>query len=250
MSDDSKVTHFGYQQVPWQEKQQKVAGVFRSVAGKYDVMNDLISMGSHRILKRMTIELAGIRPGHKVLDLAGGTGDLAIKFSRLVGETGQVVLADINDAMLDVGRDRLFDAGCSHNTQVTQVNGECLPFEDNSFHCITIAFGLRNITDKDGALRSMLRVLKPGGRLLVLEFSTPTNKHLAKAYDTYSFAVWPKLGKLIVNDADSYQYLAESIRMHPDQDTLQGMMDNAGFARAEYFNMIGGIVALHRGFKI
>ena len=167
MSDDSKVTHFGYQQVPWQEKQQKVAGVFRSVAGKYDVMNDLISMGSHRILKRMTIELAGIRPGHKVLDLAGGTGDLAIKFSRLVGETGQVVLADINDAMLDVGRDRLFDAGCSHNTQVTQVNGECLPFEDNSFHCITIAFGLRNITDKDAALRSMLRVLKPGGLSLI-----------------------------------------------------------------------------------
>lgn len=231
MNDETKVTHFGYQQVPWQEKQQKVAGVFRSVAGKYDVMNDLISMGSHRLLKRMTIELAGIRPGHKVLDLAGGTGDLAIKFSRLVGETGQVVLADINDAMLAVGRDRLFDAGCSHNTQVAQVNGECLPFEDNSFHCITIAFGLRNITDKDAALRSMLRVLKPGGRLLVLEFSTPVHKPLAKAYELYSFGVWPKLGKLIVNDADSYQYLAESIRMHPDQDTLQGMMDQAGFAR-------------------
>lgn len=244
------VTHFGYQQVPWQEKQQRVAGVFRSVAGKYDVMNDLISMGSHRLLKRMTIELAGVRPGHRVLDLAGGTGDLALKFSRLVGEKGQVVLADINDAMLDVGRDRIIDHGCSHNSQVAQVNGECLPFADNSFHCITIAFGLRNITDKDAALRSMLRVLKPGGRLLVLEFSTPVNPHLAKAYDAYSFAVWPRLGKMIVNDADSYQYLAESIRMHPDQNTLQKMMDDAGFSRTEYFNMLGGIVALHRGVKL
>ncbi|KAF0804722.1 methyltransferase, ubiquinone biosynthesis [Alcanivorax xiamenensis] len=248
-TNDDKVTHFGYQQVPWQEKQQRVAGVFRSVAAKYDVMNDLISLGSHRILKRMTIELAGVRPGQRVLDLAGGTGDLAIKFSRLVGETGQVVLADINDAMLGVGRDRLYDAGCGHNTQVAQVNGEHLPFADNSFHCVTIAFGLRNITDKDAALRSMLRVLKPGGRLLVLEFSQPVNKPFAKLYDLYSFAVWPRLGKLVVNDADSYQYLAESIRMHPDQDTLQGMMDEAGFVRTEYFNMIGGVVALHRGFK-
>ena len=231
-NDDNKVTHFGYQQVPWQEKQQRVAGVFRSVAAKYDVMNDLISMGSHRVLKRMTLELAGVRPGQKVLDLAGGTGDLAIKFSRLVGDSGQVVLADINDAMLAVGRDRLIDAGCGHNTQVAQVNGECLPFEDNSFHCITIAFGLRNITDKDAALRSMLRVLKPGGRLLVLEFSHP------------------RLGKLVVNDSESYRYLAESIRMHPDQDTLKGMMTEAGFQRSEYFNMLGGIVALHRGFKV
>ena len=252
MSDvkDHQVTHFGYQQVPWREKQQRVAGVFRSVAGKYDVMNDLISMGSHRILKRMTIELAGVRPGQRVLDLAGGTGDLAIKFSRLVGDSGEVVLADINDAMLAVGRDRLIDAGCGHNTQVAQVNGECLPFADNSFHCITIAFGLRNITDKDAALRSMLRVLKPGGRLLVLEFSKPANPLLSKAYDAYSFAVWPRLGKLIVNDAASYQYLAESIRMHPDQDTLKQMMGEAGYQRSEYFNMLGGIVALHRGFKI
>lgn len=249
MSDDNKVTHFGYQQVPWQEKQHKVAGVFRSVAGKYDVMNDLISLGSHRLLKRMTIELAGVRPGHKVLDLAGGTGDLAIKFSRLVGETGQVVLADINDAMLAVGRDRLIDAGCGHNTQVAQLNGERLPFADNSFHCITIAFGLRNITDKDAALRSMLRVLKPGGRLLVLEFSTPVHKPLAKAYELYSFGLWPRLGKMVADDAESYRYLAESIRMHPDQDSLKSMLDNAGFARSEYFNMLGGIVALHRGFK-
>ena len=249
-NDDNKVTHFGYQQVPWQEKQQRVAGVFRSVAGKYDVMNDLISMGSHRVLKRMTLELAGVRPGQRVLDLAGGTGDLAIKFSRLVGDTGQVVLADINDAMLSVGRDRLIDAGCGHNTQVAQVNGECLPFEDNSFNCITIAFGLRNITDKDAALRSMLRVLKPGGRLLVLEFSHPVHKPLSKLYDLYSFAVWPRLGKLVVNDSESYRYLAESIRMHPDQDTLKGMMTEAGFQRSEYFNMLGGIVALHRGFKV
>lgn len=245
-----KVTHFGYQQVPWREKQQKVAGVFRSVAARYDVMNDLISMGSHRVLKRMTIELAGVRPGQRVLDLAGGTGDLAIKFSRLVGDTGEVVLADINDAMLAVGRDRLIDAGCGHNTRVAQVNGECLPFADNSFDCVTIAFGLRNITDKDAALRSMLRVLKPGGRLLVLEFSKPVNPLLGKAYDTYSFAVWPRLGKLVVNDSESYQYLAESIRMHPDQDTLKAMMDEAGYGRTEYFNMIGGIVALHRGFKL
>ncbi|MCB1838007.1 MAG: bifunctional demethylmenaquinone methyltransferase/2-methoxy-6-polyprenyl-1,4-benzoquinol methylase UbiE [Alcanivoracaceae bacterium] len=246
---EQKTTHFGYQQVAWEEKQKKVAGVFRSVARRYDIMNDLISFGSHRILKRFTIEMAGVRPGHKVLDLAGGTGDLAIKFSRLVGDTGQVVLADINDAMLEVGRDRLFDAGCAHNTQVVQVNGECLPFADNTFNCITIAFGLRNITDKDAALRSMLRVLKPGGRLLVLEFSKPVSEPLAKAYDLYSFSVWPRLGKAIVGDAESYQYLAESIRMHPDQDTLKQMMSDAGFVRSEYFNMLGGIVALHRGFK-
>jgi len=249
-TSSDQVTHFGYQQVPWREKQRKVAGVFRSVAARYDVMNDLISMGSHRVLKRMTIELAGVRPGQRVLDLAGGTGDLAIKFSRLVGDTGEVVLADINDAMLAVGRDRLIDAGCGHNTRVAQVNGECLPFADNSFDCVTIAFGLRNITDKDAALRSMLRVLKPGGRLLVLEFSKPVNPLLGKAYDTYSFAVWPRLGKLVVNDSESYQYLAESIRMHPDQDTLKTMMDDAGYSRTEYFNMIGGIVALHRGFKL
>ncbi|MBQ0754286.1 MAG: bifunctional demethylmenaquinone methyltransferase/2-methoxy-6-polyprenyl-1,4-benzoquinol methylase UbiE [Gammaproteobacteria bacterium] len=249
MSNEDKTTHFGYQQVPWQEKQQKVAGVFRSVARRYDMMNDLISLGSHRILKRFTIEMAAVRPGHKVLDLAGGTGDLAIKFSRLVGDKGLVVLADINDEMLAVGRDRVFDAGCSHNTEVTQVNGECLPFADNTFNCVTIAFGLRNITDKDKALRSMLRVLKPGGRLLVLEFSTPASQNLAKMYELYSFWAWPKLGKAIVGDAESYQYLAESIRMHPDQETLKNMVTDAGFIRSEYFNMIGGIVALHRGFK-
>ena len=244
-----KTTDFGYQQVPLQEKAQRVAGVFRSVAPKYDLMNDLMSMGIHRIWKRMTIELAGIRPGHAVLDLAGGTGDLAIKFSRLVGDSGHVVLADINDAMLSVGRDRLFDAGCSHNSEVVQVNAEALPFADNTFNCITIAFGLRNVTDKDKALRSMLRVLKPGGRLLILEFSKPIHEPLSKLYDAYSFSVLPKLGEMVAGDAESYRYLAESIRMHPDQDTLRGMMDNAGFMRTEYHNMTGGIVALHRGLK-
>ena len=248
MADD-KTTHFGYKTVDSKDKVKMVAGVFHSVAAKYDIMNDLMSGGVHRLWKRFTIELSGVRPGNKVLDIAGGTGDLAAKFSRLVGSSGKVVLADINDSMLTVGREKLTNKGIVGNIEYVQANAECLPFPDNYFDCITIAFGLRNVTDKDAALRSMNRVLKPGGRLLVLEFSTPTNKHLAKAYEAYSFAVWPKLGKLIVNDPDSYQYLAESIRMHPDQDTLQGMMDNAGFARTEYFNMIGGIVALHRGFK-
>ncbi|MBA3981133.1 MAG: bifunctional demethylmenaquinone methyltransferase/2-methoxy-6-polyprenyl-1,4-benzoquinol methylase UbiE [Alcanivorax sp.] len=249
MADD-KTTHFGFQEVPWQDKASRVAGVFRSVAPKYDLMNDLMSMGIHRAWKRFTLELAGVRPGHRVLDLAGGTGDLAMKFSRLVGDTGEVVLADINEAMLGVGRDRLFDAGCAHNTRVAQVNAEALPFADNSFNCITIAFGLRNVTDKDKALKSMLRVLKPGGRLLVLEFSKPIHKPLSKLYDIYSFNVLPRLGKAIADDAESYQYLAESIRMHPDQQTLKGMMEDAGFARCDYFNMTGGIVALHRGFKV
>jgi demethylmenaquinone methyltransferase/2-methoxy-6-polyprenyl-1,4-benzoquinol methylase len=247
MSDDK--THFGYQQVGIGEKAARVADVFRSVAPKYDLMNDLMSFGIHRIWKRFTLELAGVRPGHKVLDLAGGTGDLAIKFSRIVGDNGKVVLADINDAMLDVGRDRLMDAGCAHNTEVAQVNAEALPFADNTFDCITIAFGLRNVTDKDKALASMCRVLKPGGRLLVLEFSKPASQNLSKAYDIYSFTVLPKLGKAVANDEESYRYLAESIRMHPDQETLKGMMENAGFVRVEYFNMTGGIVALHRGFK-
>lgn len=248
MTDDN-TTHFGYQQVPLGDKARRVAGVFRSVAPKYDVMNDLMSLGIHRLWKRMAIELAGVRPGHKVLDLAGGTGDLAMKFSRLVGEQGQVVLADINEAMLQVGRDRMIDHGCSHNVQVAQVNAETLPFEDNTFDCITIAFGLRNVTDKDKALASMLRVLKPGGRLLVLEFSKPVNEPLSKLYDAYSFSILPALGQLVAGDAESYRYLAESIRMHPNQDTLKDMMGNAGFVRCDYFNMTGGIVALHRGFK-
>jgi len=247
MSD--KTTHFGYKQVNVEEKAGKVAEVFHSVAGNYDLMNDLMSGGVHRLWKRVTIEMSGVRPGHHVLDIAGGTGDLAAKFSRIVGPEGTVVLADINDSMLKVGRDRLVDRGITDNVRFSQADAQYLPFPDNTFDVITIAFGLRNVTDKDMALRSMLRVLKPGGKLLVLEFSKPPNQLLSKIYDGYSFNILPKLGKLFANDADSYQYLAESIRMHPDQDTLQGMMDNAGFANTDYHNMTGGIVALHRGVK-
>src|SRR5690606_7293327 len=246
---DKNTTHFGYKTVDADEKVKLVAGVFHSVAAKYDVMNDLMSAGVHRLWKRFTIELSGVRPGNRVLDIAGGTGDLTAKFSRLVGAEGKVVLADINESMLRVGRDKLIDNGIVDNVEYVQANAECLPFPDNFFDCVTIAFGLRNVTDKDAALRSMLRVLKPGGRLLVLEFSKPPNQALAKLYDLYSFTALPVLGKLIANDADSYRYLAESIRMHPDQQTLKAMMESAGFARCEYFNMTGGIVALHRGIK-
>ncbi|MEJ6744645.1 MAG: bifunctional demethylmenaquinone methyltransferase/2-methoxy-6-polyprenyl-1,4-benzoquinol methylase UbiE [Porticoccaceae bacterium] len=247
MSD--KTTHFGYKTVKVEEKAGKVAEVFHSVAGKYDLMNDLMSGGVHRLWKRMTIEMSGVRRGDTVLDIAGGTGDLTAKFSRIVGPEGTVVLADINDSMLRVGRDRLTDLGIVNNVKFSQADAQYLPFPDNSFDVITIAFGLRNVTDKDLALRSMLRVLKPGGRLLVLEFSSPVNPLLSKIYDTYSFSILPKLGKLFASDADSYQYLAESIRMHPDQETLQGMMDNAGFANTDFHNMTGGVVALHRGVK-
>ncbi len=247
MSD--KTTHFGYKQVNVEEKAGKVAEVFHSVAGNYDLMNDLMSGGIHRLWKRVTIEMSGVRPGHTVLDIAGGTGDLAAKFSKIVGPEGTVVLADINDSMLKVGRDRLVDRGITDNVRFSQADAQYLPFPDNTFDVITIAFGLRNVTDKDMALRSMLRVLKPGGKLLVLEFSKPPNSLLSKIYDGYSFSILPKLGKLFANDADSYQYLAESIRMHPDQETLMGMMDSAGFANTDYHNMTGGIVALHRGVK-
>jgi len=249
-SSDSNQTHFGYETVDTSAKQGKVAEVFHSVANKYDVMNDLMSMGIHRLWKRYTIEISGVKPGDKVLDLAGGTGDLAAKFARIVGQTGQVTLSDINNSMLSVGRDRLTDKGILGNVDFVQANAECLPFPDNHFDLITIAFGLRNVTDKDAALRSMNRVLKPGGKLLVLEFSKPTVKALTPVYDTYSFKILPLLGKLITNDADSYRYLAESIRMHPDQETLKDMMVNAGFANCEYFNLSAGIVALHRGYKI
>ena len=247
MSD--KTTHFGYKTVKVEEKAGKVAEVFHSVAGKYDLMNDLMSGGVHRLWKRITIEMSGVRRGDTVLDIAGGTGDLTAKFSRIVGPEGTVILADINDSMLRVGRDRLTDLGIVNNVKFSQADAQYLPFPDNSFDVITIAFGLRNVTDKDLALRSMLRVLKPGGRLLVLEFSSPVNPLLSKIYDTYSFSILPKLGKLFASDADSYQYLAESIRMHPDQETLQGMMDNAGFANTDFHNMTGGVVALHRGVK-
>jgi len=247
MSD--KTTHFGYKTVNVEEKADKVAEVFHSVAAKYDLMNDLMSGGVHRLWKRITIEMSGVRRGNKVLDIAGGTGDLTAKFSRIVGPEGTVVLADINDSMLKVGRDRLMDRGVVNNVTFSQADAQYLPFPDNTFDVITIAFGLRNVTDKDLALRSMLRVLKPGGRLLVLEFSKPGNPLLSKVYDTYSFSILPKLGKLFADDGDSYQYLAESIRMHPDQQTLQTMMDDAGFANTDFHNMTGGVVALHRGVK-
>ncbi|MDH1264098.1 MULTISPECIES: bifunctional demethylmenaquinone methyltransferase/2-methoxy-6-polyprenyl-1,4-benzoquinol methylase UbiE [unclassified Pseudomonas] len=242
-------THFGFQDVPESQKAQKVAEVFHSVAAKYDLMNDLLSGGMHRLWKRFTIELSGVRSGNRVLDIAGGTGDLTKQFSRLVGPTGEVVLADINESMLKVGRDRLLDRGVAGNVKFVQADAEKLPFPDNHFDCVTIAFGLRNVTHKDEAIRSMLRVLKPGGRLLVLEFSKPSSSLLSKVYDTYSFNFMPLMGKLITNDAESYRYLAESIRMHPDQDTLKAMMAEAGFERVTYHNMTGGIVALHRGIK-
>jgi demethylmenaquinone methyltransferase/2-methoxy-6-polyprenyl-1,4-benzoquinol methylase len=242
-------THFGYKTVNTEEKAGKVAEVFHSVASSYDLMNDLMSAGIHRLWKRMTIEMSGVRRGHKVLDIAGGTGDLAAKFSRIVGSEGQVILADINDSMLKVGRDRLMDRGVVNNIQFTQANAQYLPFPDNTFDVITIAFGLRNVTDKAMALRSMNRVLKPGGKLLVLEFSKPPSQLLSKIYDSYSFSILPKLGQLFASDGDSYQYLAESIRMHPDQETLKSMVEDAGFSNCDYHNMTGGIVALHRGVK-
>ncbi len=244
-----QTTHFGYKQVPVDEKVTKVAGVFHSVAQSYDVMNDLMSFGIHRLWKRYTIDLSGVRAGQKVLDLAGGTGDLAARFSKLVGSSGLVILADINDSMLKVGREKLDNKGIIGNVEYVQANAECLPFPDNYFDCITIAFGLRNVTNKEAALASMLRILKPGGRLLVLEFSKPEQPWLGKIYDEYSFRILPQIGKLVANDADSYQYLAESIRMHPDQQTLKKMMLDAGFDRVDVHNLTGGIVALHRGWK-
>ena len=242
-------THFGYRTVETSRKAGQVAEVFHSVAGKYDLMNDLMSMGIHRLWKRFTIELSGVRPGHRVLDIAGGTGDLTMKFSDLVGPSGQVILADINASMLQVGRGRLTDRGYAGNIEYVQADAEHLPFPDNHFNAVSIAFGLRNVTDKDQALRDMTRVLKPGGKLMVLEFSKPTNPLLSKAYDAYSFNALPLMGQLIAGDSGSYQYLAESIRMHPDQDTLKGMMEQAGLVNCKYHNMTGGIVALHVGIK-
>ncbi|ANF56971.1 bifunctional demethylmenaquinone methyltransferase/2-methoxy-6-polyprenyl-1,4-benzoquinol methylase UbiE [Halotalea alkalilenta] len=247
---EKRTTDFGFQDVPIEEKAGRVADVFHSVARRYDVMNDLMSMGIHRLWKRVTLERSGVRRGNSVLDIAGGTGDLTKKFASRVGPTGRVVLADINASMLNVGRDKLIDEGIGHQVEYVQANAEALPFPDNTFDCITIAFGLRNVTDKDKALRSMTRVLKPGGRLLVLEFSKPTNALFEKVYDQYSFQVLPRIGKLVANDADSYRYLAESIRMHPDQETLKAMMEAAGLDRVEYTNMTAGVVALHRGVKL
>jgi len=244
-----ETTHFGYESVSTGDKAGRVRDVFDSVAGRYDLMNDLMSAGLHRLWKRFTVDQAGLKPGNVALDLAGGTGDLARAFSGKVGKSGHVILADINAAMLRQGRTRLVDAGVAGNLSIAQVDAENLPFDDQAFDCISIAFGLRNVTDKDAALRSMHRTMKPGGKAMILEFSQPS-KAIKPAYDLYSFTVLPTLGKLIANDADSYQYLAESIRMHPDQETLKNMMQSAGFERCRYHNLAAGIVALHIGYRV
>ena len=244
-----KTTHFGFQDVPEADKARLVGEVFRSVAGKYDVMNDVMSLGIHRLWKRFAVGQSGVHAGQRVLDVAGGTGDLAALFAPLVGAHGRVTLTDINPAMLEVGRARLADRGIAGNVEFVQADAENLPFPDNHFDCVSIAFGLRNVTRKDMALASMLRVLKPGGRLLVLEFSHPVVPGLGTVYDAYSFKLLPLMGRLIADDADSYRYLAESIRQHPDQETLKSLMEQTGFERVHYFNLSGGIVALHKGYK-
>jgi len=244
MNDNT--THFGFQTVAEEEKRKKVAQVFSSVARKYDIMNDLMSLGLHRLWKAFTVQVSGVREGDRVLDVAGGTADLSLAFARRVGESGQVWLTDINHAMLAVGRDRVLDRGFA--LPVAQCDAEKLPFADDWFDCVTVAFGLRNMTHKDRALAEMRRVLKPGGRLLVLEFSKVW-KPLEPAYDLYSFKLLPWLGKKVANDADSYRYLAESIRMHPGQQELKTMMEQAGLGKVDYFNLTAGIVALHRGYK-
>jgi demethylmenaquinone methyltransferase/2-methoxy-6-polyprenyl-1,4-benzoquinol methylase len=246
---NKETTHFGYETVGVEDKARRVRGVFDSVAGNYDLMNDLMSGGLHRLWKRFTIEQAAVRRGQHVLDLAGGTGDLAKAFAGKVGTAGHVVLADINASMLKEGRRRLTNAGVAGNLSIIQVDAEKLPFADSTFDCITIAFGLRNVTDKEAALASMLSVLKPGGKAMILEFSEPSAA-LKPVYDLYSFKVLPFIGKLVASDESSYQYLAESIRMHPNQETLLGMMQAAGFEKCRYHNLAGGIVALHIGYRI
>jgi demethylmenaquinone methyltransferase/2-methoxy-6-polyprenyl-1,4-benzoquinol methylase len=243
---EKTTTHFGYEQVPEDEKARKVGGVFSSVAPSYDLMNDLMSLGLHRAWKRFALEMSGVRAGMRVLDVASGSGDLAAAFSRRVGPTGEVWMTDINAAMLAVGRDKLIDRGIF--PPLALCDAERLPFRDDSFDCVSVAFGLRNMTHKDKALAEMARVARPGGRVLVLEFSRPW-KPLAPAYDAYSFNVLPRLGRFIARDEAAYRYLAESIRMHPDQETLKAMMETAGLAKVEYFNLAAGVVALHRGFK-
>jgi demethylmenaquinone methyltransferase/2-methoxy-6-polyprenyl-1,4-benzoquinol methylase len=250
MAQDKDQTHFGFRTVDPDSKAGMVRGVFDSVAGRYDLMNDLMSFGIHRLWKRFAVELAGVRPGHKVLDLASGTGDLADRFADLVGPDGLVLMTDINAAMLALGRDRMIDRGHIGNLVYAQVDAESLPFPDDSLDLITIAFGLRNVTHKDKALEAMYRALRPGGRALVLEFSRPQHRPLERLYDLYSFQILPRMGQLVARDAESYRYLAESIRMHPDQETLKGMMENAGFERCDVHNLTGGIVAVHRGFKL
>ena len=240
-------TDFGFEKVPEQDKAQRVAGVFASVAARYDLMNDLMSAGMHRLWKRFTVEQSGLRPGQRVLDVAGGTADLAIRFARRVGAAGEVVLTDINSAMLALGRDRMLDAGIV--APAVQCDAERLPFPDSHFDCVSVAFGLRNMTHKDRALAEMFRVLRPGGRLLVLEFSRVWQP-LQPLYDAYSFRVLPLLGKLVANDSDSYRYLAESIRVHPGQEEVKSLLELAGLEMVEYFNLSAGVVALHRGYRL
>jgi len=250
MSKPGDTADFGFEKVAEGEKAGRVKGVFDSVADRYDIMNDLMSFGIHRLWKRFTIAQTGLRPGQAALDVAGGTGDLAIGLARQVGKSGRVVLTDINENMLLNGRGRLVDAGITGNVLCCVADAQNLPFPDRSFDCITVSFGLRNVTDKAAALESMFRVLIPGGQLLILEFSKPVAPGLGPIYDAYSFRLLPWMGKLIADDADSYRYLAESIRMHPDQETLQAMMESAHFERCRFHNLTGGIVALHRGYRI
>jgi len=246
---NSKSADFGYEKVPWDDKSRRVRGVFDSVASRYDLMNDLMSAGMHRLWKQFTLSLTNLRPGQKALDVAGGTGDIAAGLAKQVGDRGLVVLTDINAAMLARGRDRIINDGLVSNVRFAQVNAERLPFPDSSFDCVTIAFGLRNVTDKPAALAAMRRVLKPGGQLLILEFSHPTAPGLKPLYDAYSFKILPAMGKIVANDDASYRYLAESIRMHPNQQTLLEMMNAAGLEGCRYHNLAGGIVAVHRGYR-
>jgi demethylmenaquinone methyltransferase/2-methoxy-6-polyprenyl-1,4-benzoquinol methylase len=249
MADPDHTVDFGFEKVASTEKAARVHSVFASVAGKYDVMNDLMSLGVHRLWKRFTLSLTGLRPGQSALDVAGGTGDLAAGLLRQVGKSGRVVLSDINPSMLEIGRDRLLDAGFVGNVQCLVADAQALPFENDTFHCVTIGFGLRNVTDKAAALASMTSALKPGGQLLILEFSHPTVPALRPLYDAYSFHVLPLLGRLVAADADSYRYLAESIRKHPDQEELLALMQAAGLEGCKYHNLSGGIVAVHRGYR-
>ena len=247
---DSQLTHFGFQTVTPEEKTRRVSQVFSSVAGNYDLMNDLMSAGLHRLWKRYAVHISQIKSGGMVLDVAGGTGDLATLFRRKVGDRGRVVISDINNAMLREGRDRLIDKGFISGIEYVQGNAECLPFAGNTFDCVCIAFGLRNVTDKAMALSSMYDKLMFGGNIIILEFSSLVLPLLAKLYDRYSFDIIPTVGKWVAKDADSYRYLVESIRKHPDQETLKKMMEHAGFSRVSYYNLSGGIVAVHKGYKI
>lgn len=246
----TKTTDFGYQRIPVEQKARRVGQVFDSVAARYDLMNDLMSWGIHRLWKQFAVAIASIKRGQRVLDLAGGTGDMTARLARRVGSAGSVILADINESMLSIGRDRLIDQGIAGTVQYVQANAESLPFPDNTFDVVTIAFGLRNVTHKDQALTSMHRVLQPGGRVVILEFSQLVMPLLQRLYDSYSFNVLPWLGKLVVGDAESYRYLLESIRRHPDQETLKSMMESAGFDLIAYYNLSGGIAAVHCGYKL